>query len=146
MKFLEVFRKQYFNDTTIGDLFIDKKFFCYTLEDKVRINEPKIEGKTAIPAGIYKIAINFSNHFKRDMIEILSVPNFEGVRIHGGNTHRDTEGCILVAKNIVGDKTIQGTMEKPLFEYVKKQIGLGEDIAITIYDDLIQCKSSYGHK
>lgn len=79
---------------TEGKLFLDDQFFCDTLEDEVR--PIKIAGETAIPAGHYKVILNMSNRFKKVMPLILNVPNFEGVRIHSGNTKEDTEGCILV--------------------------------------------------
>ena len=82
------------NISTIGELFVDGKFECYTLEDVER--QIKIKNETAIPKGKYKVVINMSNRFKKLMPQILNVPNFEGVRIHPGNTNHDTEGCILV--------------------------------------------------
>ena len=81
---------------TLGELLIDGVFFCYTVEDKVRPLGEKVFGKTAIPAGTYKVIINMSNHFKKEMPLLLNVPNFEGVRIHSGNTAADSEGCIII--------------------------------------------------
>jgi hypothetical protein len=91
-------KRAVFNDTcTIGKMYIDNAFFCYTLEDKVRpTGAEKIPGQTAIPAGTYNVIIDFSNRFQRDMPHILNVPGFDGIRIHCGNTDKDTEGCILI--------------------------------------------------
>ena len=91
---LELKRKIFTDDSTIGELSIDGKFICYTLEDKVR--DKKIQNVTAIPYGKYEIAVTFSNRFKQYMPLLLNVPGFEGVRIHSGNKSTDTEGCILV--------------------------------------------------
>lgn len=82
-----------------GKMFIDGVFECYTLEDadrKLESGGTKIQDKTAIPRGTYEVTWNHSNHFGKYMPQILNVPQYEGVRIHGGNSDVDTEGCILV--------------------------------------------------
>ena len=83
---------------TIGKLYIDDNYYCDTLEDTVR-NGEKIYGKTAIPAGEYKVKKTYSPRFEKKLPEILNVPGFTGVRIHAGNTAKDTEGCILLGLN-----------------------------------------------
>jgi hypothetical protein len=93
---LKVLRKTFTQKCTLGDLLIDDVFECFTLEDCVR--PVKIKGITAIPAGAYEVVINFSERFKKPLPLLLNVPNFDGIRIHPGNTDRDTEGCILVGQ------------------------------------------------
>lgn len=93
---LRLLRKWYTGKSTVGELYIGKGFECYTLEDVVR--PAKIAGQTAIPAGMYKITIDQSARFNRLMPLLLDVVGFEGVRIHSGNTDKDTEGCILVGQ------------------------------------------------
>lgn len=101
---IRLIRRWFTDKSTVGELFINDEFLCFTLEDKVR--DEKIKGQTAIPYGNYNVTIDFSNRFQRLMPHILDVPNFEGIRIHAGNTDRDTEGCILVGftkgKDFVG--------------------------------------------
>lgn len=96
---------------TIGKLYIDDVYFCDTLEDKVRDynkdgdldekGEEKIYGETAIPYGKYKVIISYSAKFKKKLPEILNVKGFAGIRIHSGNTPKDTLGCLLVGINDV---------------------------------------------
>lgn len=90
---------------TIGKLYIDGAYFCDTLEDTVRTGE-KIAGKTAIPAGTYKVKMTWSPRFKRYLPEILNVPNFSGVRIHAGNSALDTDGCVLLGLNKVKARVV----------------------------------------
>lgn len=116
------------SDFTLGELFIDGEHFCYTVEDMERMPGEKIFGKTAIPKGTYKVIINHSNHFDKQMPLLLNVPDFEGVRIHSGNTAADTEGCILAGYK----RTINGVAESrvcwnELMEKIKDQ-----ELTITI--------------
>lgn len=115
----------------IGSIYIDGVFECYCLEDIPRL--VKVAGKTAIPTGTYKVIINMSNRFKVLMPLLLNVPNFEGVRMHTGNTDVDTDGCILVgqtqAKDFIGQSKLA---YKKLFDKMQKAIAAGEVIILTI--------------
>lgn len=84
------------NTFTIGELYINEKYVTDTLEDRVRPEGEKVYGKTAIPEGKYEVELTHSPRFKKILPEILNVPNFSGIRIHTGNSSKDTEGCIIV--------------------------------------------------
>lgn len=115
------------DNSTIGELSINGKFECYTLEDVERV--VKIKSETAIPKGKYKVVITPSNRFKRDLPLLLNVPNFEGVRFHAGNTNHDTEGCILVGKTRTTD--FIGSSRKA-FESLFSKMKLATTITLTI--------------
>ena len=107
---IELIRKILADSFTGGELLIDGVFFCYTLEDKDRglsqndklkdIEKEKVYGETAIPSGIYKVIIDFSQRFKTRMSLLLNVPGFGGIRIHSGTKTDNTLGCILLGMQI----------------------------------------------
>lgn len=100
------------------------------MEDTVR--EKKIAGKTDIPEGTYQVIVNRSPKFKRDLPLLLDVPNFEGFRIHRGNTVKDTSGCILVGENKVKGKVINSTKYETLLTAIlKREMQSGSSIKIT---------------
>lgn len=113
--------------STIGELLIDDVWECYTLEDIER--DVKIKGETAIPKGTYKVIINQSNRFKRLLPLLLNVQNFEGVRIHAGNTNHDTEGCILVGKTRSNDFIGQS---RKAFDSLFTKMQKAKEITLTI--------------
>jgi len=101
---IHLIRDVFTPEFTLGRLTVNGVFECFTCEDPVRqingkpVEEWKIYGKTAIPRGNYITIINYSNRFKRELPLLLSVPGFEGIRVHSGNTAANTEGCILVGQ------------------------------------------------
>lgn len=111
-------RIEFTEESTIGELSVNGVLECYTLEDRVR--PVKVKGMTAIPAGSHEVVITYSERFKRPLPLLLNVPNFDGIRIHCGNTAKDTEGCILVGKSkktdFIGSSKIAFD---PLFEKLK---------------------------
>ena len=115
---MTIIRKTFTEKSTIGELLIDGKVFCFTLEDCVR--DVKIPGVTAIPYGTYPVITNYSVRFKKVMPLLLNVPNYEGVRIHAGNTDKDTEGCILLgytkADNFIGESRLAFNAFMPMLQ------------------------------
>ena len=105
---LKLVRDTFTDESTMGQLYVDGKWQCYTLEDKLR--DVKIYGETCIPYGTYEVVVTWSNRFKRQMPLLVDVPGFSGIRIHSGNDSHDTDGCILVgrtkAPNWVGESRL----------------------------------------
>ena len=100
---------------TIGTLYVNGERFCDTLERRVRDlagGEAKVPGETAIPEGVYKVIVNRSPKFGRDLPRLLDVPQFEGVLMHRGNTVEDTAGCILVGEDKENGRVLNSTPYK----------------------------------
>lgn len=123
---LRIERLWYYPRTTIGKLYINDEFFCYTLEDTVRPFGIKVPGDTAIWDGTYIIELEYSERFDRILPEIKDVPFFSETKLHGGNTHKDTLGCPLIAFNRDGAK-IWGSAEKELVELLR-----GKKVILTV--------------
>lgn len=121
---------------TIGRLYLGDTYLCYVLEDKCRevegrpVSEWKVQNETAIPRGTYKVVVDFSNRFQRELPHLLDVPGFTGVRIHTGNSSKDTEGCLLVGTAWSGTDWVSGSKDAfdKLFYHMKQE----KDITIII--------------
>jgi hypothetical protein len=130
-------QRKYLTPTeTIGELYIDGKFQCYTLEDTKR--DSKVKGKTRIPAGTYALKKRYSPRFspiyKHDMLWVYGVPGFEYILIHPGNTAKDTEGCLLVGE-LIGKNCILKSRDtyNKIYPIISKAIDKGE--VTIIYKD-----------
>ena len=133
---------------TIGRLYIREQvmdeylpgyedhYFCDTLEPAWRDyanGAYKVKGRSAIPEGRYAVVISYSPRFKQWLPILLGVSKFEGIRIHAGNTAKDTEGCILVGQNREVGKVLDS--RKWLYELKQKIVEAkdrGEAVWITV--------------
>ena len=140
---------------TIGRLYIDGAYFCYTLEDKDRDanrngvfdnGERKVYAQTAIPNGEYEVTMDvvsakfsaktsYSSWWKSGKLpRLLNVPHFDGILIHAGNTAADSAGCILVGRNtIVGRLTESMATCKKLYPILQQAADKGERITINVH-------------
>ena len=137
---------------TIGRLYIRRQvmdeylpgtaddYFCDTLEPTWRDYEHgayKVKGRSAIPEGRYAIVISWSPKFKQWLPILLGGPEFnkqwQGIRIHAGNTAADTEGCILVGKNREVGKVLDSRIwVHRLKQKIVEAKGRAEPVWITI--------------
>jgi hypothetical protein len=134
---LQLKRFEFGTTYTISKLYNGEEYICFVVEDKVRevegkpVKEWKVQNETAIPKGTYKLVLNMSTRFKKEMPQILNVPGFEGVRIHSGNSSKDTEGCLIVGMNWTGGDWVSNSKAAydKLFALLKSA---KEEITITI--------------
>lgn len=130
---LKLTRKWLTKNSTIGELTVDGKFECFIIEDEYPTPWVKTPGKTAIPTGKYQVIVNMSNRFKVDMPLVCNVPQYQGIRIHPGNTAADTEGCLLPGRIRQVDKVLESKLAyEALFAKIKAAIAKGEKVHIEI--------------
>ena len=142
-------------DYTIGELYVQEEDkltqtykVCDTLEDAFRLlpkacpNTPKgssceckekVYGKTCIPNGTYTVVLSYSNRFKRILPELLNVPHFLGIRMHAGNSSKDTDGCLLLGTKSKGDwVTASRVAFNKVYKLLQDAVARKEEITITI--------------
>jgi len=146
---LTVIRYNSSSNSTLGLLFINNQFACYTLEDAPQAE--KIPGKTRIPAGRYKIELRTdgAHHLRyqkkfpvmhQGVLHITNVPNFKWILIHIGNDDEDTAGCLLVGDTSISNVNQSGRVNNSTAAYLRiypnivKAFAKGEDVWITYLD------------
>ena len=126
-------------------------YFCDTLEPTALELKTKVSKEAvlrsptkaqslkpfAIPEGRYAVVITYSPKFKQWLPVLLGGPDFnhlfKGIRIHAGNTAKDTQGCILVGRNQLVGQVLES--RKWLYELKMKIVEAkdrGEAVWITI--------------
>lgn len=89
-------RTDFTDKSTIGDLYLDGHWTCFTLELSCRKNA---EGKVCIPEGKYEVRMEWSTRFGMNTPHLQNVPGRTFIEIHPGNKPEDTEGCILLGQS-----------------------------------------------
>lgn len=139
---VSVFRFADLKEATIGSVYVDGRFECFSLEDQWQPN--KVAAETRIPTGTYKLKLRtvgrlhekyrerFVEH--RGMIELENVPGFTDVLIHIGNTDRDSAGCLLVGDGAVsaGELTNSTQAYRRLYGQISQAILAGEGAELEI--------------
>lgn len=120
---IKVIRKWPRNNYIIGQMFIDGVFFCHTMEP------PRSGAHPCIPAATYEVQMYPSAKFRGMRPIILNVPKRSGILIHEGNYPRQTQGCILVGRNMsVGTLSFsKNTLDELIY-----RIKLADKVSITI--------------
>ena len=140
---LKLIRKYRKTDYTIGILYVNNKYFCEILEDTDRglkdsmsleeIKKIKIKDQTCIPYGKYQILMTYSPKYKKIMPLVNNVKGFEGIRIHSGNTNKDTSGCLLPGFNKIKGQVINSReIFNKLYSLIQTATNNKENVTIEI--------------
>ena len=129
--------KRMYSKTTycISHLYYGKseEYICDAIEDRIRdINhngifdngETKVYGETAIPCGLYYVTFcNTSLPIGKKAQDgcipyIHGVPSFSHIRIHPGETEKNSEGCIILGYNKIPGRVINS--EEACLKFYRK--------------------------
>jgi hypothetical protein len=151
---LKVLRYSSSKESTLGLLFIDGLFACYTLEDEHRT--VKVMGETRIPAGRYEIRLRsfgglhwrylkrYGSEFHKGMLQLMDVPGFTDILIHKGNDDDDTGGCLLLGDSSNNNQEKDGFISNSTVAYnriypvVRDALLKGDQVNIEL-SDFIDC-------
>ena len=140
----------------MGRLSLDGLVLCDTLEPPSHgltsatvprtIRAIKRLGRSAIPAGVYRLVLGYSSRFSPRPFykacgggfvpRLLNVSGFEGVLVHCGNTVADTCGCILVGRRADSSTLVesQKTYDRLMRQYWLPATRRGEPMFIEIVE------------
>lgn len=147
---LQLLRYSDDGQTTVGLLYVNGSFYCYTLEDT--FHEVKIDGETRIPQGTYPIRFKkedtpLTTKYKEIYpewftyhLQLQKVPGYDTIYIHNGGDHTDTEGCILVSDSlsVTNDSTVLSNSRNTfnrLYSFLSEKLENNVPVRIVIRDE-----------
>ena len=106
---IKIVRKYKKEKYTIGDVFVNDKWFGNSLEDADRgldqsmslsqLKKLKKYGITAIPTGRYEVKSYFWPKYRKIYPLLVNVPAYTGILIHGMQNASQSLGCIGIGEN-----------------------------------------------
>lgn len=119
------------HESTVGEMFVDGTYLCYTLADFVQPGDSYVYGKSYVPAGRYRVVVTYSHRFGRELPLLVDVPGFSKVRI-APDTGNDTHGCIVVGHTRDGGTVGQRRSAfNALLLKIRNALFNGEEVFIT---------------
>jgi hypothetical protein len=142
-------------DATLGILYVDGVFECFTVEDEER--REKVSKETRVPNGEYQIKLRNEGGYNsrysekygdkhKGMLCIHNKPNwilenecmtFQYILIHTGNTDDHTAGCLLV-NDAVSGATFTGSSSRDayldLYPKIVEELEWGNQVTIEYID------------
>lgn len=126
--------KRYTTDApaTLGTLTVDGSLHSDTIELPWRDNQPRI---SCIPAGRYRVTLEYSVHLKRATLRLQDVPGRSGILIHPANHPDELEGCITLGKRYSRDGVMESRMAVEALEAkARAAMAKGEEVWIDVED------------
>lgn len=138
-------------ESTIGLLYIDDKFYCYTIEDEYR--EEKVSGETRIPDGNYEVKFRrvlsgMTKKYRAKFdwftwhLELQNVEGFKYVYFHKGNTSDHSDGCIIIGDTANNNNDREGFVGRSTTRYKefyeKLEVAINNDDKIMLKVESIE--------
>lgn len=120
-------------DATVGSLYVDGTWECYTREEPARKDGLFIAGESALPVGLYNVSIAASRRFGRDVPLLVGTRCPIGMQLHPGHPVRDTDDCVLLGQAQLAHKLERTKLAfEALFAKLLAAIAAGEAIDLEI--------------
>lgn len=147
---LHLLRLSSTEESTLGALYMNGAFACWTLEDPWRAE--KVAGVTRIHPGLYQLKLRVEGNMHLDylkrygemhrgMLWLQDTAEFSYVYLHTGNAVRHSAGCVLVGDNVTEAATEAGQKigasrraYRRIYPPVAAAIKSGEGASIRISD------------
>lgn len=108
----------------LSRIFVDGSFFGHGLENNLY----------KIPAGRFDLYGKYSPTFKKNKVYI-EVPGRSNIMFHGGNTHDQVKGCVIIASNRDGE-SVSGDLSQKLYDVVDAAGRSGQPVGLVVKNSI----------